>query len=72
MEAKVKRDEMSPPRHECKQCHVQERHTADDDDYGSFIFPHHFWRVPRLFLDDKLDGDSICLESVIATEPDVI
>ena len=35
-------------------------------------FPHHFWRVPRLFLDDKLDGDSICLESVISTEPDVI
>src|ERR1700733_4881084 len=25
-------------------------------------FPHHFWRVPRLFLDDKLDGDSICLK----------
>ena len=29
-------------------CHVQEQHTADDNDDGS-IFPHHAWRVPLYF-----------------------
>ena len=33
-------------------CHVQERHTADTTIImvPKFSFPHHFWRVPRLFL----------------------
>ena len=49
MEANVKRDEMSPPRHECEQCHVQERHTADDDDYDSFISPTISGEYPSYF-----------------------
>ena len=51
-------------------CHIQERHTVDDDDYGSFIPPPFLASTPVIF--GKLDGDSICLRSVIMTKPDVI
>ena len=52
----MKRDEMSPPRHECKPCHVQERHTADDDDYGSFISPTISGKYPDYFWMTSLTG----------------
>ena len=47
---------MSPTRHECRQVPCSRatycRHNNDD---GS-IFPHHFWRVPQLFLMTSLKG----------------
>ena len=72
MEENVRGDEMSPPRHECKKCHVQERHTADGDDYDSFISPTISGEYPGYFWMTSFDEDSICLRSVISTESDVI
>ena len=48
------RYEMRYPHPDTKadKCHVQERHTADTTMImvPKFLFPHHFWRVPQLFL----------------------
>ena len=72
MEASEKQDEMVPPRHEAEECHVQERHTADTTMITVPFSPPFLAGTPIIFLGDKLDGDSICLESVISTMSDVI
>ena len=41
-------------------CHVQERHTADDNDDGSIFSPPFLASTPIIF-DNKREGDSICL-----------
>ena len=50
---KWKRSEMSPPWHESRKVPCSRAtYCRHDYDYGSkiFFFPHHFWRVPQLFL----------------------
>ena len=56
MEASGKWDEMSPTRNECRQVPCSRAtYCRHDNDAGS-IFPHHFWRVPQLFLITSLKG----------------
>jgi len=50
MEASEKRDEMSPPRHECNKFHVQERYTADTTIIMVPFFPTISGEYPSLFL----------------------
>jgi hypothetical protein len=52
-EASEKWDEISPPRHESREVPCSRAtYCRHDNNYGSqnFLFPHHFWRVPQLFL----------------------
>ena len=60
---KGKDDEMRCPQPDMNadECHVQERHTADMIEKW-FHFPHHLWRVPKLFLETNLEGDNIRLQ----------
>jgi len=57
-----KNDEMRCPQPDTNadKCHVQERHTADNNDDGS-IFPPPFLASTPIIFDNKLEGDSICL-----------
>ena len=59
MEASEKWDEISPPRHESREMPCSRAtYCRHDNNYGSqnFLFPHHFWRVPQLFLITSLKG----------------
>ena len=68
-EASKKRDVMSPPRHECKQVPCSRAtYCRHDNNYGS-IFPHHFWRVPQLFLLTSLTRIAYACEASFRRNP---